>query len=192
MECRDVILQRRSIRKYLDTPVSEDDIKDILEAALYAPSGTNLQPWYFVVLQKEEDKAKVRKLMYSVSKGMETSLKERFPRHPEVVDTTLSFVSSLGNAPVYILVFWYKPSYKRNDATINQSIGAAIQNLLLEAYNRGIGSCWLTAPIETGTDDLIQEEFAPDKGKLAALITLGYPAETPEAPRRKEGRYIIR
>ena len=192
MECRDVILQRRSIRKYLDTPVSEDDIKDILEAALYAPSGTNLQPWYFVVLQKEEDKAKVRKLMYSVSKGMETSLKERFSRHPEVVDTTLSFVSSLGNAPVYILVFWYKPSYKRNDATINQSIGAAIQNLLLEAYNRGIGSCWLTAPIETGTDDLIQEEFAPDKGKLAALITLGYPAETPEAPRRKEGRYIIR
>ena len=68
---------------------------------------------------------------------------------------------------------------------------ASIENMLLSAAAKGIGSCWLTAPVEGGKANAFRELYAPDKGKLVALITFGYPAANPKAPRRKEGRYII-
>ncbi len=191
MECRDAILSRRSIRKYTDQAVSDEDLNYILEAALNAPSGTNLQPWYFVIIKNEEEKRKIIRLMEGVSDDMEPHLKERFPRHPDVVKTTLSFVRTLGNAPVLVLVFWYRPEYSKTAATIHQSIGAAIQNMLLAAKDRGLGSCWLTAPVETKNGDRLREAYAPEKGELAALITIGHPAEEPPAPKRKDGRYVI-
>ena len=55
MELMEAIKTRRSIRKFTDEPVPMEKIEKILEAAMWAPSGQNLQPWYFVVLTKEED-----------------------------------------------------------------------------------------------------------------------------------------
>ena len=51
MELKDVIHGRRSIRRYIDKPVAQQDIEDIMELACWAPSGTNLQQWYFIVVQ---------------------------------------------------------------------------------------------------------------------------------------------
>ena len=83
------------------------------------------------------------------------------------------------------------PYGTKTDETIVQSIAAAMENILLAAVDRGLGCCWMTAPIETGTGDLLRDLFAPGKGSLVAVLTIGHPARVPKAPARKEGRYII-
>lgn len=191
METRENILTRRSIRKYLDKPVSKEDLKEILEAGTWAPSGVNLQPWYFVAIHSKEQLEKMNEIMACVSERLEPSLKARFANAPAVIDETLTFVKSLGGAPVYILVFQLKPDYENKADMINLSIGAAIENILLAAHDKGLGTCWLTAPVETQVGDQLRDMFAPGKGSLIALVTLGYPEKKSRAPKRKDGRFTI-
>lgn len=191
METRENILSRRSIRNYLSTPVSKEDLQEILEAGTWAPSAVNLQPWYFVAIQSKEELAKMSEIMERVANRLEPSLKARFANAPAVVDETTTFVRNLGGAPVYILAFQLKPDYENKADMINLSIGAALENILLAAHDKGLATCWLTAPVETLVGDELRDMFAPGKGSLVALVTLGYPAKEAKAPRRKEGRFTI-
>ena len=191
METRENILSRRSIRKYTDQPISKEDLQEILEAGTWAPSGVNLQPWYFVAIHSKEELAKMADVMQRVADGILPNLKTRFATAPAVVDETYEFVRGLGNAPVYILAFQLKPNYEMAADAVNLSIGAAIENMLLAANDKGIGTCWLTAPIEGGAGQELKEMFAPDKGDMVALITMGYPAKVGKAPKRKDGRFVI-
>ena len=63
MEFRDVIYGRRSVRKYLDRPVDDKILEEIIDAGLWAPSGVNLQPWYFVAVRSAEGMENIRKIM---------------------------------------------------------------------------------------------------------------------------------
>lgn len=191
METRENILSRRSIRNYLPTPVSKEDLQEILEAGTWAPSAVNLQPWYFVAIQSKEELAKMSEIMERVANRLVPSLKARFANAPAVVDETTTFVRNLGGAPVYILAFQLKPDYENKADMINLSIGAALENILLAAHDKGLATCWLTAPVETLVGDELRDMFAPGKGSLVALVTLGYPAKEAKAPRRKEGRFTI-
>ena len=67
----------------------------------------------------------------------------------------------------------------------------ALENLLLAAWDKGIGSCWLSAPQRMGFGPALQERFAPDKGEFVAMVTLGYPDQAPKMPPRRDGRYTI-
>ena len=71
-------------------------------------------------------------------------LTERFAKHPETVKQTESFLISLGGAPVCVLAFLLK-DYPDREGTL-QSVAAATENLLLAAWDKGIGSCWMSAP----------------------------------------------
>lgn len=191
MDIKEAILQRRSVRQYQARPVAEADLKEILEAGLYAPSAINLQPWYFVAIQDSEQKKKLGQVMAEVSQRLEPMLQEQFSGHPGVALESTRFIKLLGGAPVCILAFQKADKYDKTDSTIIQSVAAAIENMLLMAVAKGLGSCWLTAPLEAGTEEQLRDLFAPGKGKLVALITLGYPEKIPAAPRRKAERYII-
>lgn len=191
MNIMEIIQSRRSIRSYADRPIEEELLQEILKAGMYAPSAENSQPWYFVVIQSEEKMNALRNLMEQVSAGVLQRLKDQFPNHPEVVDETTRFIRAMGGAPVCVLAFWLKPDYDNVADNITQSIAAAIENMLLAARARGIGSCWLTAPSTAGMGEELQKMFAPDHGKLTAMITFGYPKRVGNAPRRKEGRYVI-
>lgn len=191
METREAILSRRSIRSYTDRPICREDLEEILDAGMYAPSAVNFQPWYFVAIQSPKDMSKLLQIMEQVSQKIRPALEERFSKHPEVVDETSRFIRQMGGAPVCILAFQYKPDYPKTESTIVQSIGAAIENMLLAATAKGIGSCWLTAPVETGMGPEFRDAFAPGAGDMTALLTLGYPANIPKAPARKDGRYAI-
>lgn len=191
MEFTEVCMRRRSVRSYENRAISRDDLLDILEAGMYAPSAVNLQPWHFVVLQSEEHLLRLRELMTSVSRSMQPDLQARFQNRPEIAADATSFLCNLGGAPVAILVFPYKPKYVKSGSSVTQSISAAIENMLLAATDKGLGSCWLTAPVEAGYAETFRAAFAPDKGPLTALITLSYPAEIPPAPARKSGHYVI-
>lgn len=188
MDLKDAIYGRRSVRKYTDRSISDGDLNQILEAGTWAPSGVNLQPWYFVVCRSEASMAQLSKIMGGTIFGLTKVLNERFKSNPEVIDETLNFVKSMGGAKVCILTFLQRNNYDEELAAI-ESAAAAMQNIVLTAYAKGIASCWLTAPLHV--EDELRAEFAPDKGRLIAAITLGYPAVEPRAPKRKEGRIRI-
>ncbi len=190
MECQQVIGERRSIRRYTEKPIEGEVLQAILEAGTMAPSAVNLQPWYFVAVQSEAAMATLKAVMAESARASQAELEAQFPNHPEVVRESVDFIGKLGNAPLCILAFEYK-DYDFEPVTITQSVAAAVENMLLAAWDYGVGSCWLTAPIETQMDEALREAFAPDHGKMVAMVTLGYPEKEGRMPRRKAGRYTI-
>ena len=204
MDTMEALLPRRSIRKYRPEPVSIEDLKEILAAGATAPSAVNMQHWYFVAVQDPAALEEVKAIMGGVVEKFQPVLEERFSRHPEQIGITNRFLSTLGGAPVCLLVFMLKPDYPDRDGAM-QSVSAAIENVLLAAWAKGmvfgiavlaiwakgIGSCWLSAPQRMGFGPAFQRRFAPDKGEFVAAVTLGYPDQQPKMPPRRDGRYLI-
>lgn len=187
MDALKVILERRSIRKYRTVPVPDELLEEIVQAGLYAPSGVNLQPWYFVVVRTPEKMAQVRALMTIVALRFNPILQERFHDHPEIITETNNFLVTLGNAPACVLAFANKREDGQRDNVI-ESVSAAIQNMQLAAWNRGVGSCWIGAPCHVECGGLFEAAFASGHGEFIAALALGYPDEDPAAHRRKGGR----
>lgn len=190
METRDTILGRRSVRRYTKQPISDADLQDIITAGLFAPSAVDLQPWYFVVVRSPERLEELQEFMSIVYDKTEPVLLKRFANHPAIVAETRVFLKSLGGAQFCILAFLYKRDYPDKRVVV-QSVSAAIQNMLLAAYDKGIGSCWMTAALSAGMDEDLRLKYASAHGDFIAAITFGYPSYSPQAPRRKDGRYEI-
>lgn len=193
MELKTCITTRRSIRKYLPDPIPHELLEELLEGAVTAPSGVNNQPWYFVALETREAVEAYRELMRQNTGNFRRHLEERFPNHPEVVESTLEYLSTLGSAPTVVLAFLLKPEFNRSHKSnpALQSVAAAIENLLLLAWDKGIGSCWMTAPFSMGVDEVLEATYAPGHGQLVAAVAMGYPAQEPKMPRRREGRIVF-
>ncbi len=188
MELKDAILGRRSVRKYKDTPVSDELLQEVLDMTMWAPSGVNLQPWCFVVVRSEEGHKSVLQHMGATAQRFKPVLEERFANHPEVAKETVSFLQNLGGAPVVVLVFKYT-TYEGEEQNFGceQSVAAAIQTFCLAAHAKGLGTCWMTAG--HAVKEELTREFGEGKGEYMAMISLGYPDEQARAPKRKEGRY---
>lgn len=193
MELKQAIYERRSIRHYKDTPVPEALVQEILESACMAPSGVNRQPWFFLAIASPEARAKYMNFMAETATRFQGLLEARFSRNPEIITQTLQFLNTLGNAPVVVLAFLLKEEYTQSGSGQSERLGVAagIQNLVLTATDKGLGSCWMTAPVEAEMAEEIRKTFAPDKGELVAAVALGYADEAPKAPKRREGRFEI-
>ena len=193
MELKEAIYGRRSVRKYDGRPIAEEDIREIIEAGVMAPNASNFQPWYFVAVANPEKIHEVRDIMAETAEILSPSLTARFEKYPQVIAETKQFIRLMGNAPCCILAFLLKDDdeYRRKETEFIESVAAALENMLLMAYSKGISSCWLTGQMEAEMDGILRERFAPGKGKMIALITLGYSDQKPKAPRRREGRYEI-
>ncbi|MEG1858138.1 MAG: nitroreductase family protein [Pseudoflavonifractor sp.] len=190
METKEALLGRRSVRKYRPDPIAPADLTEILDAACYAPSAINLQHWYFVAVQDPAVMTQLREMMGRVTEQFRPTLEARFPKRPDTVAETEHFLSTLGHAPVCVLAFFLKSDYADRDGAM-QSVSAAIENMLLAAWDKGIGSCWMSAPQRMGFAPELQARFAPDKGEFVAAITLGYSDQEPKLPPRRDGRYTI-
>ncbi len=191
MEFLDVIQNRHSIRKFTDKPVDRSDLEEIIQAGLCAPSGQNLQPWYFVALTKKEDLAYLFSELGTTAFSHRKELEARFKGHPEVVEETMEFMSAMGGASTIILAFLNKPDYSDEILpSCVESVSAAMENMVLAAYDKGIGSCWVEAVVRSG--NALRSHFAPERGKLIGAIVLGYPAMEARPIKRKPGRYEIR
>lgn len=190
MNIIDIMKKRRSIRKYNDKVVSDEDLKEIMEAALWAPSGQNMQPWYFVVIKSEENLKKFVDILGGTIFHLRKSLERQFSKHPQVIEDTVDYVSTLGGAKVVVLGFLYKDYQPEPggdvELALGQSMGAAVQNMLLAASERGIGSCWMTAPKPVEKE--LCEAFAPGRGSFMCAVTLGYTDLDPRPIPRKEDR----
>ncbi|WP_294471670.1 nitroreductase family protein [uncultured Intestinimonas sp.] len=190
MDTLECLLTRRSVRMYKPDPIPRQELEEILAAAACAPSAVNLQPWYLAAICSPDGMAAFRDTMRQVAVKTRPELEERFPNHPQVIRETESFLVSLGGAPACVLVFLLKEDYPDRDNVL-QSASAAVENLLLAAWAKGIGSCWMTAPVSAGFGPVLRDRFAPGKGELVAAVSLGYPDQTPRMPKRKTGRCVF-
>jgi nitroreductase len=154
MSLLDVILRRRSIRRYENKDISEEVLQQILETGRQAPSAANRQPIHFVIVN-DHDTLKI----------LCDTLFSRFVKYAPLAIVGCADIKSLLTGKWAIV-----------DTTI------AMQNMVIAAWTLGVGSCWIGACNEEKVKGLLK---IPDKWKVVALVTLGYPAEQPK-PRKKK------
>jgi nitroreductase len=173
-----VIRNRRSIRKYKEQQISDAEIKAIIEAAIYAPTGMNLQGWHFSVIQNPTLLEKMRSSLKENlrSKGNADQIKRA---------NDPSFVPFF-NAPTVIAI-----SAMKEDRFAQIDGGIAVENIALAAESLNIGSCIMTssAMVFAGKNagELKKEIGFPAGYEHVCMITLGNKDEAPSASERKEG-----
>ena len=180
-----LLQERRSVRKYIDRPVAHEAIEHILEAARWAPSPHGRQPWRFVVISRPEIKATLAEAMAATwRQNLEMDQQEA-----NIVNIRLDKSRQrIHNAPVIIIPCLYLedldryPDEKRqSDETTMaiQSLGAAIQNMLLMAYDLGLDAGWMCAPLFC--PDVVCDALNLDQRLIPhAMITIGYAAADPK------------
>ena len=186
-EWLEIFKRRRSIRSYSPEPVREEDLLAILEAGILAPSPENLQPWHFIVIRNAEMKKKMREAVAAkVEEALRSSENEEERRKCRKLRF---FATHFAEAPVVIAVLCrlhYPDPQKRplHDGYI-QSIGAAVENMLLAATALGYGACWLTLPLYFAREELERLLEVREPWFLAAIVSLGKPSRIPPpTPRR--------
>ncbi|MEM7335879.1 MAG: nitroreductase family protein [Chloroflexota bacterium] len=178
----DLIRTRRSIRRYQETAVPQSLIEQILNAAMWAPSAHNRQPWRFAVMSQFTQKARLANAMGN--KLRQDRTKDGDPTEDIEKDVARSY-ARLTQAPVIIIICLsmsdmdHYPDEHRSSAervmTI-QSVAMAAQNLLLLAHQHGLGACWVCAPLFV--PGLVRDTCQlPCSWEPQGLITLGYPAQ---------------
>ncbi|MCM8800306.1 MAG: nitroreductase family protein [Candidatus Omnitrophica bacterium] len=157
MDILEVIKTRRSIRKYKKDSPKDLDIEKILEAARWAPSGLNNQPWRFMVIKDKETKDRLA----------------QFTKYGYIIKS----------APVIIVVCLDKESSYHYQKDL-MAVGACIQNMLLEAHSLDLGTCWL-GEILNKKEDVEKFLNLKENLELTAVISLGYPDEKALEVKRK-------
>ncbi len=179
----DAISGRRSIRRYDPDPVPRGVIETLLEAAVWAPSAHNRQPWRFAVV---ETPAVIEALARAMGDRLRSDLEaDQVPEDAIEKDATRSYMR-ITSAPVVIALCLSMedmdlyPDERRAHNELSmavQSTAMAGQNLLLAAHDVGLGACWMCAPLFA--PDVVRAVLnLPEHWQPQALITLGYPAET--------------
>ncbi len=176
----------RSVRQFKPDPISRDVIRPILEAASKAASGSNTQPWEFIVVQDPRVKARLTKPMLDpwmkriVGSGMSGRMRE-------VYDEATEMLRNTEKVPVIIFCCLDLNRVSKSEEVRYASIYPAVQNLMLAAHAIGLGTC-LTVHGSTptrGEPEVKKILGVPDHVKIACLVYMGYPSGKRGRPTRK-------
>lgn len=189
-----VIFKRRSVRFFKSNPISKVDMREILRAGMWAPSAKNRQPWKFVVVRgKSKDE-----MLALMEKGIERSEKgEGVLAGSSDLYTNARFTLKCMKE-AYNIVFIvnpngrdieeeWTPADKIHELSDVQAIGAAAQNMALQATSMGIGSLWI------GNIFFACEELTEwlGKGQMVLAMAFGYPNHNPCPLARKSEDEVI-
>jgi nitroreductase len=176
-----VVHAQRACRTFRDEPVPDELIGRVLDAATFAPSAENRQPWEFVVVRDPARRGRIGDLMRRAweAHGREHSR----PRLDPAVfaDVDRGATGSISAAPVLVVVA--ADTERGLPATVPSSVFPAVQNLLLAATAVGLGAA-LTTIATTFVDELRAVVDLPETVVPVAVVPLGYPARPLGAPRR--------
>jgi len=151
MDVLEAIFTRRSIRKFTPDPVSEDDVNTLLKAAMCAPSSHNSRSWHFVVVRDQ-----------ALRQGIAQ-------RHP--------YAKMAAEAPVVILVC-ANPAEAKEAGFWQQDCAAALENILLAARGRNLGTVWCGMhPIEDRVRPIRELLQVPEDINILGLVVVGHPAQ---------------
>lgn len=161
----DILFSRRSIRKYIKGKEVEDEkIEYMLKAAMYAPSANNKRNWEFIVVKNRDTLNKIMDV-HPYSKMLETA------SMAVIICGNLSDESGK--------LYW------------QQNCSAALENMMLAAKAKDLGTVWLgVAPREERMNDIIKLFNLPDNIKPLGIVAVGYPDEEPNMPERFEPNKI--
>jgi len=155
---QEIIINRRSIRKYTSDAIKQEQIENLLQAAMYAPSANNLQPWHFIVV---DERAMLDKIVAV---------------HP--------YAAMLKEAPLAIVVC-ADENIEKTEAYWVQDCSAATQNIMLSAYGMGLGSVWLGVHPRKDRVEAIKTLFdLPINIHPLSIIAIGHPNEEKPLPTR--------
>jgi len=164
MDLQEAIKGRRSIRNFKKQNIPEETITRLIEAASYAPSAGNIQPWHFIIVRNPTIKKKLA----------ESALNQHHVEQAPVVIVVCADEkrSSIG--------------YGTRGRTLYclQDTAAATQNILLTAHSLGLGTCWIGAFNE---DEAKEAVNAPEGVRPVVMIPVGIPDEKP----RQRGRKLL-
>ncbi len=161
MELQDVIRKRRSVRHFIDRDVSDETVFRLLDAARWAPTGGNLQPWEFILVR---DRANRERLVEATFLGYMT----RTGKPQKWICQAPVIVAACANAKAVIARYG---SGELGQENVLMDVSAAIENLLLAAVDLGLGACWIS-----GFDhEKVKEALKiPQEVRVVALIPVGY------------------
>lgn len=156
MEVKDALLRRRSVRKFTDEPVSEEQISELLHAAMSGPSACNKRPWEFYVITNGEVLEELRTA--SKFSGISAPL-------------AIVVCGNLGRAlPMQLADYWI------------QDCSAATENILLRATDLGLGTVWCGMHPQKRPEEKVRALLGLDEKQIPLnIIYIGHPAEEPEA-----------
>lgn len=165
MELREVLLKRRSVRKFTEEAVSEEHINELLHAAMSGPSACNKKPWEFYVITNPEVLEKLR----SASKftKMEAPL-------------AIVVCGNLAQAlPMHLANYWI------------QDCSAATENILLRVTDLGLGAVWCGIHPQKMAEKKVAEILGLGKKEIPLnIILIGHPAEEPEARDQYDEKHV--
>lgn len=196
-----IIYERRSVRRFTDEPVSEEDLKYILEAGRWAPSGENSQGWRFIVIKDKKIIEKlgeisgngsarrftgefVSKRLHSRFEGLKDEEKKKAAFEKLMSGNVSRFVAT---APVVIAV-----AGKMDVWDVQLDNAAAIENMLIMISALGLGATWVIAPCTDIRDELEVDELLgmPKDYKLISIIPIGHMERLPRPRPRLELKEI--
>jgi nitroreductase len=164
----EAIKKRRSVRAYADEKVSEEDVERLIDAARWAPSAGNIQPWEFVVVKDVETKRKLS----------EAALNETFIEKAPVVIVVCADLNRSSRC--------YGSRGKHLYSL--QDTAAATENILLAAQELGLATCWVGAFRD---NEVAKAVKAPRNLRPVAIVPVGHPAERPMAPPKRSVNEIV-
>lgn len=189
------IYSRRSIRKFKATPISKEQIEAIIQVGSSAPSAKNRQPWKCIVLGNQSKE----EFLTNMEKGIdrEEHLLASLPKSKSGLPDAKNTLRIMREAPILIVIINTngKSPFEQLDTDErfteicdNLSIGAFIENMLLQAEEMGLGTLWI-ANTCFAYQELIS--YLNTQGQLIGAVALGYADEHPEKRPRKELKDIV-
>lgn len=148
----DVIFKRRSVRSFKDLPIEDEKIEKLLRAGMQAPSANNQRPWYFLVIKDQNKLQELQKVSLVLPKAK----------------CAILLLNKKDNLVTYGMVA--------------SDMGAATQNILLEAAYLGLGGCWIGLYSADGktkakVDNCRSICQVPEEYELYSMVALGYPSD---------------
>jgi nitroreductase len=176
-----VVRTQRAHRAFTTEAVPDELVERVLEAATYAPSAANTQPWVFIVVRDSTARARIGELNRQAWEGGGREFSR--PRlSPEVfAKVEAGATGGIANAPVLIVVCG--DTSRCVEAVLESSVWPAVQNLLLAAHALGLGSVLTTITTVFG-DELRSLLALPDHVRPLGVVPLGWPAKQLGPPRR--------
>jgi nitroreductase len=187
MDVSEVIRTRRSIRKFKPDPISDEKINLLLESARLAPSGTNTQPWRFIVVRDDDTKTKLQRAAHN----------QRHVKRAPVIIVCCADMKAFKEFPVRVDELIesgalpertrevFVPYLKKGMDTVTKdvlmiaaaaNVSIAVEHIVLQAVEIGLGTCW----VRWYEDEKVKEILdIPDHIEVMALLPVGIPDEEP-------------
>lgn len=179
MEVLECIKNRRSIRKFSDEKISYDELKELINVGICAPTAQKKEPWAFLIIQDKEELKRIsdaakEDILKNIDNMPQFKTYEKFFNDPEynLFYEAENLIVIYGDTSTQ----WYK-----------EDCSLLAENIILAAFSKSIGTCWIGFAEPILNSEIIRKEYKiPDNYKVVAPIILGHMKYTPKPPERKE------